>query len=126
VIFGLSGSSISRHGAFCMLGAFAAYVGLQFPRRELLVRARARALAWTLGIATRRLFLRHFVSARSSVRLLWTFGIALIREGIMAALRRLGKSYPVPDYCGAGSTSGFMGAAIYRAWVVLASLTVCG
>jgi branched-chain amino acid transport system permease protein len=59
--------------------------------------------------------------------LLLTFGMALIAEGCMRGLFGVsGKSYPVPQLLRGGFNLGFMVLPIYRAWVILASVTVCG
>ncbi len=69
VIFGLLGVVNFAHGAFYMLGAFAAYIGLAIVRHQLLV-ARCFSHRWRwalLGIVIERLLLRH-CTARSAVR----------------------------------------------------------
>jgi hypothetical protein len=59
--------------------------------------------------------------------LLLTFGMAWIAEGIMRGIFGVsGKSYPVPPSLQGGLNLGFMVLPIYRAWVVVASVTVCG
>jgi branched-chain amino acid transport system permease protein len=51
----------------------------------------------------------------------------LIAEGVMRSLfGASGKSYPVPPLLQGGFNLGFMVLPIYRAWVILASVTVCG
>jgi branched-chain amino acid transport system permease protein len=111
-----------------MLGAFAAYVGLQVLGINywwaLLLAPLAVGL---LGVVIERLFLRHLYQVEPVYGLLLTFGIALIAEGIMRSLfGSSGKSYPVPALLQGGFNLGFMVLPIYRAWVVLASVTVCG
>jgi len=128
VIFGLLGVVNFAHGAFYMLGAFAAYVGLETLGLSywwaLLIAPLAVGL---LGVIVERLFLRHLYRLDPLYGLLLTFGIALIAEGIMRGLYGAsGNSYPVPDALRGGFNLGFMVLPIYRAWVVLASLTVCG
>jgi len=79
-----------------------------------------------LGIVIERLFLRRLYRLDPLYGLLLTFGIALIAEGIMRGLfGASGKSYPVPTLLQGGLNLGFMMLPIYRAWAVLASLTVC-
>ena len=128
VIFGLLGVVNFAHGAFYMLGAFAAYFGLQFLGINywwaLLLAPLAVGL---LGVIIERLFLRHLYQIEPVYGLLLTFGIALIAEGIMFSLfGASGKSYPVPALLQGGLNLGFMVLPTYRAWVVLASVTVCG
>lgn len=127
VIFGLLGVVNFAHGAFYMLGAFAAYVGLEYLGVNywwaLLL---APLVVGLLGIVIERLFLRHLVSLEPIYGLLLTFGIALIAEGVMRSLfGASGKSYPVPPLLRGGFNLGFMVLPIYRAWAILASVVVC-
>jgi branched-chain amino acid transport system permease protein len=128
VIFGLLGVVNFAHGAFYMLGAFAAYIGLQtFGVNYWWALVLAPLTVGVLGVIIERLFLRHLYRLDPLYGLLLTFGIALIAEGIMRGLYGAsGNSYPVPDSLRGGFNLGFMVLPIYRAWVVLASLTVCG
>src|ERR1700729_4402737 len=91
VIFGLLGVVNFAHGAFYMLGAFAAYVGLQMLGINywwaLLLAPLAVGL---LGVVIERLFLRHLYQVEPVYGLLLTFGIALIAEGVMR--RQFGAS----------------------------------
>jgi branched-chain amino acid transport system permease protein len=128
VIFGLLGVVNFAHGAFYMLGAFAAYIGLHaFGVNYWCALLLAPLAVGLLGVIIERLFLRHLYRLDPLYGLLLTFGIALIAEGIMRGLYgSSGNSYPVPDSLRGGFNLGFMVLPIYRAWVVLASLTVCG
>lgn len=128
IIFGLLRVVNFAHGAFYMLGAFAAYIGLQtFGVNYWCALILAPLAVGLLGIIIERLFLRHLYRLDPLYGLLLTFGIALIAEGIMRGLYGAsGNSYPVPDSLRGGFNLGFMVLPIYRAWVVLASLTVCG
>jgi len=128
VIFGLLGVVNFAHGAFYMLGAFAAYIALQFFGLNywwaLILAPLAVGL---LGILIERVFLRHLYRLDPLYGLLLTFGVALIAEGVMRGIfGASGKAYPVPALLQGGLNLGFMVLPIYRAWVVLASLTVCG
>jgi branched-chain amino acid transport system permease protein len=127
VIFGLLGVVNFAHGAFYMLGAFAAYIGLQtFGLNYWCALILAPLVVGLLGVIIERLFLRPLYRLDPLYGLLLTFGIALIAEGIMRGLYGAsGNSYPVPDSLRGGFNLGFMVLPIYRAWVVLASLTVC-
>jgi branched-chain amino acid transport system permease protein len=128
VIFGLLGVVNFAHGAFYMLGAFAAYIGLQtFGVNYWCALILAPLAVGLLGVVIERLLLRHLYELDPLYGLLLTFGIALIAEGIMRGLFGVsGKSYPVPALLQGGFNLGFMVLPIYRAWVILASLTVCG
>jgi branched-chain amino acid transport system permease protein len=128
VIFGLLGVVNFAHGAFYMLGAFAAYIGLQaFGVNYWWALLLAPLVVGLLGVLIERLFLRHLYQLDPLYGLLLTFGIALIAEGIMRGLfGASGNSYPVPESLRGGFDLGFMVLPIYRAWAVMASLTVCG
>jgi branched-chain amino acid transport system permease protein len=128
VIFGLLGVVNFAHGAFYMLGAFAAYVGLQFLGVNYWCALLLAPLAvGLLGIIIERLFLRHLYQLEPVYGLLLTFGMALIAEGIMRSLfGASGRSYPVPQLLQGGFNLGFMVLPIYRAWVIVASAAVCG
>jgi branched-chain amino acid transport system permease protein len=127
VIFGLLGIVNFAHGAFYMLGAFAAYIGMQaFGVNYWFALILAPLAVAILGIVIERLFLRHLYRLDPLYGLLLTFGIALIAEGIMRdQFGASGKSYPVPPLLQGVFNLGFMVLPIYRAWVVAASLTVC-
>ena len=58
--------------------------------------------------------------------LLLTFGLALVVEGwLHESFGSSGQSYPVPDQLRGAIDLGFMILPTYRAWVVVASVTVC-
>jgi branched-chain amino acid transport system permease protein len=128
VIFGLLGVVNFAHGAFYMLGAFAAYIGLQvFGVNYWWALLLAPLTVGLLGIIIERIFLRRLYSVDPLYGLLLTFGMAWIAEGIMRGIFGVsGRSYPVPAALQGGFNLGFMVLPIYRAWVVLASVTVCG
>jgi branched-chain amino acid transport system permease protein len=128
VIFGLLGVVNFAHGAFYMLGAFAAYFGLQFFGVNYWFALILAPLAvGILGVLIERLFLRHLYTLDPLYGLLLTFGMALMAEGAMRSLfGASGKSYPVPASLQGAVNLGFMVLPVYRAWVILASLAVCG
>jgi branched-chain amino acid transport system permease protein len=128
VIFGLLGVVNFAHGALYMLGAFAAYIGLQFLGVNYWCALFLAPLAvGLLGVLIERLFLRRLYQLDPLYGLLLTFGIASIAEGAMRGLfGASGNAYPVPQLLQGGLNLGFMVLPIYRAWVVFASLTVCG
>jgi len=127
IIFGLLRVVNFAHGAFYMLGAFAAYLALTWFGIgcwwALLVSPLAVGI---LGIVLERLFLRHLYNLDPLYGLLLTFGFALIAEGFMEVeFGSSGMSYPVPDALSGPVNLGFMILPLYRAWVIVASLTVC-
>jgi branched-chain amino acid transport system permease protein len=127
VIFGLLGVVNFAHGAFYMLGAYAAYVGLDtLGINYWLALVLAPLAVGALGIVLERLLLRHLYQLDPLYGLLLTFGLALIAEGVMRDhYGSSGQSYPVPDALQGVFNLGFMILPIYRAWVIVASLLIC-
>ncbi len=128
VIFGLLNIVNFAHGAFYMLGAFAAlavtqYLGLGYWGALIL----APVLVGGLGIIVERLLLRRLAGVDHLYGLLLTFGLALVIEGTFVKLfGSSGVPYPTPEELGGGVNLGFMFLPWYRAWVVAASILVCG
>jgi branched-chain amino acid transport system permease protein len=127
IIFGLLNIINFAHGAQYMLGAFAAWMGLQYLGVNYWVALFLAPLAVAaVGILLERLFLRHLYHLDHLYGLLLTFGLALILEGLFRQMYGIsGLSYPAPKLLQGGTNLGFMFLPHYRAWVVVASLTVC-
>src|SRR5690349_19296470 len=78
-----------------------------------------------LNIIT-RLFLQWLYKLDHLYGLLLTFGLALILEGVARNyFGSAGLPYTVPESLQGGRNLGFMFLPNYRAWVIVASLTVC-
>jgi branched-chain amino acid transport system permease protein len=127
VIFGLMGVVNFAHGAFYMLGAFGAALGLQWLGigywPALIV---SPLIVAAIGIVVERLLLRHLYRLDPLYGLLVTFGLALMAEGTMHQyFGSSGQSYPVPAALAGAWNLGFMILPIYRGWVILASVVVC-
>jgi branched-chain amino acid transport system permease protein len=127
VIFGLLGVVNFAHGAFYMLGAFAAWIGLEtLGINYWWALILSPLVVGAFGIVLERLFLRHLYRLDPIYGLLLTFGLALIFEGVMRdRYGASGNSYPVPDALQGVFNLGFMILPIYRAWVIVASLVIC-
>ncbi|ODV13643.1 MAG: ABC transporter permease [Rubrivivax sp. SCN 70-15] len=127
VIFGLLGVVNFAHGAFYMLGAYAAYIGLHtLGINYWFALVLAPLVVGLLGIVLERLLLRHLYKLDPLYGLLLTFGLALIAEGVMRNYYgSSGQNYPVPDGLQGVFNLGFMILPIYRAWVIFASLFIC-
>lgn len=127
VIFGLLNVINFAHGALYMLGAFIAWMGLQYLGLNywimLLV---APILVGAFGILTERLLIRHLYKLDHLYGLLLTFGLTLLIEGLFRSVYGVsGQPYPTPDLLKGGVNLGFMYLPIYRAWVVVASVVMC-
>ncbi len=127
VIFGLLGIVNFAHGALYMIGAYVAYLsleklGLNYWAALLL----APLAVGALGALIERTMLKHLYRIDPIYSLLLTFGLALIAEGVFRDLFGVsGQQYPVPELLQGATNLGFMVLPNYRAWVVVASLTVC-
>jgi branched-chain amino acid transport system permease protein len=127
VIFGMLNIINFSHGAQYMMGAFAAYLLLQYsglgywPALIL-----APILVGITGIIVERLFLQWLYKLDHLYGLLLTFGLALIFEGLARNyFGSAGLPYTLPDSLRGGQNLGFMFLPNYRAWVIGASLVVC-
>lgn len=127
VIFGMLNIINFSHGAQYMMGAFAAYLLLQYSGigywPALIV---APVLVGITGVIVERLFLQWLYKLDHLYGLLLTFGLALIIEGVARNhFGSAGMPYTVPESLQGGRNLGFMFLPNYRAWVIVASLTIC-
>ncbi len=127
IIFGLLNIINFAHGAQYMLGAFVAWMGLTYLGVNYWVGLILAPLVVGLfGIIMERLMLRRLYHLDHLYGLLLTFGLALVLEGLFRQLYGVsGLSYPIPDVFQGGVNLGFMFLPYYRAWVIVASLSVC-
>lgn len=127
VIFGLLNIINFTHGAFYMLGAFAAWMGLQyFNLNYWVMLILAPLVVGGVGFVIERALLRHLYKLDHLYGLLLTFGLTLIIEGLLRTIYGVsGQSYAAPELLKGGVNLGFMYLPIYRVWVVIASLLVC-
>jgi branched-chain amino acid transport system permease protein len=127
VIFGMLHIINFAHGAQYMMGAFAAYLMLQYLGigywQALLI---APVVIGATGIIVERLFLQHLRTLDPLYGLLLTFGLALVIEGLFRNnFGSSGLPYQVPEALRGGRNLGFMFLPNYRAWVIVLSLAVC-
>jgi branched-chain amino acid transport system permease protein len=115
------------HGAQYMMGAFAAYLLLQYAGINYwLALVVAPILIGLTGIVIERLFLQHLRKLDPLYGLLLTFGLALVIEGLFRNYYgSSGLPYQVPDALRGGRNLGFMFLPNYRGWVIVLSLAVC-
>ena len=127
VIFGLLGIVNFAHGALYMMGAYVAFIALdKFGINYWITLVLAPLVVGAVGVVIERTLLKHLYKIDPIYGLLLTFGLALIAEGVFRDQFGVsGQSYPVPELLQGATNLGFMVLPNYRAWVVLASLTVC-
>jgi len=99
VIFGLLNVINFAHGALYMMGAFLAWIGLQY-----------------FGIS-------YWVMLLLAPLLIALFGMVIERTMLLYGVS--GQPFAVPSQLVGATDLGFMMLPIYRAWVVVASLIVC-
>ncbi|WP_291475332.1 branched-chain amino acid ABC transporter permease [Acidovorax sp.] len=127
VIFGMLNIINFAHGALFMMGAFVAWMGMEYLGISywwsLLT---APLLVGLFGIVIERSLLQWLYKLDHLYGLLLTFGLALIIEGFFRHLYGVsGQPFSVPDEIAGGINLGFMFLPKYRLWVVVSSLTVC-
>ncbi len=127
VIFGLLNVINFAHGALYMMGAFLAWMGLNyFGINYWVMLVVAPLLVAVFGIVIEKTMLRWLYRLDHLYGLLLTFGITLMLEGVFRSFYGVsGQPYSVPAQLAGATDLGFMILPNYRAWVVLASLTVC-
>jgi branched-chain amino acid transport system permease protein len=127
VIFGMLNIINFSHGAQYMMGAFVAFLLLQYldigywPALVIVP-----IVVGFTGIVIEKCFLRWLYGLDHLYGLLLTFGLALVIEGIFRNyFGASGLPYRVPDSLQGGQNLGFMFLPNYRAWVIVLSLVVC-
>ena len=127
VIFGMLNIINFAHGAVYMMGAFIAWMGLEYLGIgywwSLFL---APVGVGLLGIAIERSMLQWLYKLDHLYGLLLTFGLALVLEGLFRDLYGVsGQPYTIPDELTGAFNLGFMFLPKYRAWIIVSSLTVC-
>jgi branched-chain amino acid transport system permease protein len=127
VIFGLLNIINFTHGAQYMLGAFVAYLGMQWLGvnywMSLLL---APILVGATGVLIERTMLVRLYKLDHLYGLLLTFGLALIIQGLFRhQYGASGMPYSGPPEFAGAFNLGFMFLPKYRAWVIVASLVIC-
>ncbi|CAH2394717.1 MULTISPECIES: branched-chain amino acid ABC transporter permease [Mesorhizobium] len=127
VIFGLLNIINFTHGAQYMLGAFGAwmllnYLGVGYWWAVFIV----PPIVGVTGIVLERVMIRRLYHLDHLYGLLLTFGLALIIVGFFRQFFGVsGLPYPPPPLLTGGYNLGFMYLPNSRAWVIVASLIVC-
>jgi branched-chain amino acid transport system permease protein len=127
VIFGLLNIINFTHGAQYMMGAFVAwmlleYLGIGYWPALIL----APLVVGATGVVLERLALSRLYHLDHLYGLLLTFGVALIIQGLFRNYYGTsGLAYQIPDALAGSRNLGFMVLPNYRGWVVVVSLVVC-
>lgn len=127
VIFGLLNVINFAHGALYMMGAFLAWMGLNyFGINYWIMLIVAPLLVGIFGIIIEKTMLQWLYRLDHLYGLLLTFGITLMIEGVFRSFYGVsGQPFTVPSQLAGATDLGFMILPNYRAWVVFASIMVC-
>jgi branched-chain amino acid transport system permease protein len=127
VIFGLLNVINFSHGALYMMGAFLAWMGIEyFHLNYWLMLVLAPLAVGVFGVVVEKTMLRWLYKLDHLYGLLLTFGITLMVEGVFRSFYGVsGQPFAVPELLSGATDLGFMVLPNYRAWVVIASLAVC-
>ncbi|MCY0964426.1 branched-chain amino acid ABC transporter permease [Parathalassolituus penaei] len=127
IIFGLLRIINFAQGAMYMLGAFCAWLGLQYLNMNYwLALIVVPVVVGLVGILMERFLVRPIAQQDHLYSLLLTFGIALMLQGTFNHLfGSSGQSYAIPAALQGGFNLGFMYLPMYRGWIILVSLVVC-
>lgn len=125
IIFGMLHIANFVHGAQFMMGAFVAWISLNYFGLNywwaLLI---APVVMFGVGVLIEVVFLRRIYALDHFYGLLMTFGLLLMIESVFRYFfGSFGKPYdnPIPG----GINLGFMFLPYYRAWVIIASIGLC-
>ena len=127
VIFGLLNVINFAHGALFMMGAVITWMAMNyFGINYWLMLVLAPLVVGVFGVVIERLLLRWIYKLDHLYGLLLTLGLTLLIEGIFRSIYGVsGLGYDTPELLEGATNLGFMVMPNYRAWVVVASVTVC-
>jgi branched-chain amino acid transport system permease protein len=127
VIFGLLNIINFAHGALFMLGALLTWMGMSyFGINYWAMLILGPLVVGLFGVLIERLLLRWLYKIDHLYGLLLTLGLAMLIEGVLRSIYgSSGLPYETPELLQGATDVGFMMLPNYRAWVVVASLTVC-
>ena len=127
IIFGLLNIINFTHGAQYMMGAFVAwmllnYLGIPYWGALFIV----PVIVGATGVVIERLLISRLYHLDHLYGLLLTFGLALIITGLFRNQYGIsGLPYAMPGQLAGGQNLGFMFLPNYRGWVIVVSLVVC-
>ncbi|MDB5316307.1 MAG: branched-chain amino acid transporter permease [Rhodospirillales bacterium] len=127
VIFGLLNVINFTHGAQFMMGAFAAWMllnwfGVNYWFALILV----PIIIGATGIVLEKLMISRLYKLDHLYGLLLTFGIGLVIEGVFRnEFGSSGLPYRIPPELSGAWDLGFMFMPVYRGWVVVFAAAVC-
>jgi branched-chain amino acid transport system permease protein len=115
IIFGALGVINFAHGAFYMIGAYAAYIAFTSTHSFVLAIAAGAAIALLLGVAIERGLIRYYYNRPHEDQILATFGMGIIIvEAVRAYFGGIAQRVPVPKWGEGAVNLGILYYPTYR------------
>lgn len=119
IVFGALGVVNFAHGAFYMVGAYAAYVAFTTTRSFVVAAAAGSAVSLLLGVIIERGLIRYFYKRPHEDQILVTFGLGIfIVEAVRAHFGGIAQRVPVPKWGEGALNLGFLYYPTYRVEVL--------
>jgi branched-chain amino acid transport system permease protein len=119
IIFGALGVINFAHGAFYMIGAYAAYVAFTSTHSFVLAIVAGAAVALLLGVVIERGLIRYYYKRPHEDQILATFGMGIILvEAVRAYFGGIAQRVPVPKWGEGAVNLGFLYYPTYRVEVL--------
>ena len=128
IIFGLLRVINFAHGALYMLGAFVAWLlGAHLGMNYWVALIMAPLIVAIFAAVIERFLLSRLYHLDHLYGLLFTFGMALTIEGTFRYFFGSSvRAYSAPALLQGGVDLGFMYLPLYRGWIIVASMVICG
>jgi branched-chain amino acid transport system permease protein len=115
IIFGALGVINFAHGAFYMIGAYAAYIAFTSTHSFVLAIAAGAAIALLLGVIIERGLIRYYYNRPHEDQILATFGMGIIIvEAVRAYFGGIAQRVPVPKWGEGAVNLGILYYPTYR------------
>ncbi len=119
IVFGTLGVVNFAHGAFYMVGAYAAYVAFTASGSFVAAVAAGSLVSLLLGVIVERGLIRHFYKRPHEDQILVTFGLGIfIVEAVRAHFGGIAQRVPVPKWGEGAVNLGFLYYPTYRVEVL--------
>src|SRR5271169_397281 len=119
IVFGALGVVNFAHGAFYMVGAYAAYVAFTTTKSFVVAVAAGSAASMLLGAIIERGLIRYFYKRPHEDQILVTFGLGIcIVEAVRAHFGGIAQRVPVPKWGEGAVNLGFLYYPTYRVEVL--------
>ncbi len=119
IVFGALGVVNFAHGAFYMVGAYAAYVAFTTTQSFVVAAAAGSAVSLLLGVIIERGLIRYFYKRPHEDQILVTFGLGIfIVEAVRAHFGGIAQRVPVPKWGEGAVNLGFLYYPTYRVEVL--------